>query len=309
VTEPDRSVGFVDAHVHLWELGRLRYGWLEEPGIDVKTAYLGDYRALREDWGPARLAGEFEGSNVVKAVHIEADQSGPDPVEETAWLASVAARWGMPNAIVAYADLQRDGVETTLDRHLAASALVRGIRIREHPADPTGGTFRRGLRALALRGLSYDVNAQPDRLASARATARQEPDLQLILCHTGDPPRRDQGAFATWRLAMRELAELPNVACKISGLGMGDHGWTVDSIRPWVLETIDAFGVERCMFATNWPVDSLYGTYRRQVDAYRTIVAEAGFSAGEQRALLAGNADRFYRIERSITPSPRSPDG
>jgi predicted TIM-barrel fold metal-dependent hydrolase len=296
VAEPDRSIGFVETHYHLWELGRLRYAWLDEPGIDAKTAYLGDYRGLRQDWGPARLAAEFEGSNVVKAIHVEADHSGSDPVDETTWLASVAATWGMPNAIVAYADLERDGVEATLDRHLAASDLVRGVRIREHPADPSSPTFTRGLRALTTRGLSYDVNASVDRLASTRAAARAHPDLRLILCHTGDPPERDASMFATWRRAMHALATAPNVACKISGLGMGDHAWTIERIRPWVLEAIEAFGTERCMFGTNWPVDSLYGSYRRQVDAYRTIIAEAGFSASEQRDLLGGNAERSYRI-------------
>ena len=296
MAEPDRSIGFVETHYHLWELGRLRYAWLEEPGIDAKTTYLGDYRSLREDWGPARLAAAFEGSNVVKAVHVEADCTEPDPVEETTWLAAVATGWGMPNAIVAFADLERDGVEATLDRHLAAADLVRGVRIREHPADPTTRAFRRGLRALATRGLSYDVNAGPDRLASARTAALAEPDLQLILCHTGDPPRRDADTFDAWRHEMHALADAPNVTCKISGLGMGDHAWTVESIRPWVLEAIDAFGTGRCMFATNWPVDSLYGTYRGLVDAYRTIVAEAGFSTDDQRALLGGNAERIYRI-------------
>ena len=276
-------------------------------GSTRKTAYLGDYRSLREDWGPARLAAAFEGSNVVKAVHVEADCTGPDPVEETAWLAAVATEWGMPNAIVAFADLERDGVEASLDRHLAASELVRGVRIREHPADPTARAFRRGLRALAIRGLSYDVNAGPDRLASTRAAALAEPDLQLILCHTGDPPRRDADMFSVWRREMHALAEAPNVACKISGLGMGDHAWTVASIRPWVLEAIDAFGIERSMFATNWPVDSLYGTYRGLVDAYRTIVAEAGFSNDDQRALLAGNAERILPdlVDSTGHPGPR----
>jgi predicted TIM-barrel fold metal-dependent hydrolase len=151
--------------------------------------------------------------------------------------------------------------------------------------------------ALASRGLSYDVNAQPERLASARSAALAQPDLQVILCHTGDPPRRDPDGFGHWRRQMRSLAEAPNVACKISGLGMGDHAWTVERIRPWVLEAIEAFGTDRCMFGTNWPVDSLYGSYRRQVDAYRTIVAEAGFSTSEQRALLGGNAERIYRIQ------------
>jgi predicted TIM-barrel fold metal-dependent hydrolase len=86
------------------------------------------------------------------------------------------------------------------------------------------------------------------------------------------------------------------VACKVSGLGMVDHDWTIESIRPWVLHCIEAFGVDRAMFGTNWPVDVLYSSYLRQIDAYRLIVAEAGFSRDEQEMLLYRNAERIYRI-------------
>ena len=294
--EVDRSIPFVEAHHHLWELGRLQYGWLDEPGIPAQTTYIGEYRMLRQDWGPRRLFREFYGQNVVKSVHVEADQSGPDPVEETLWLESVAREFGMPNAIVAYVDLERDGAEGELDRHLAASERVRGVRIRAQPGDPAAGAFRRGLATLAARGLSYDMNASPGRLASGRSMAAANPDLQVILCHTGNPVRRDPDYFTLWRHEIDALAEMPNVACKISGLGMGDHDWTIDSIRPWVLHTIEAFGIERAMFATNWPVDALYAPYLEQVDAYRPIVAEAGLRPTVQAALLGGNAERLYRI-------------
>ncbi len=94
----------------------------------------------------------------------------------------------------------------------------------------------------------------------------------------------------------RRCAELPNTVCKISGLGMADHRWTVESIRPWVLACIELFGADRCMFGTNWPVDAVYASYLMTVDAYRTIVADAGFDRDDQARLLSGNARGFYRI-------------
>ena len=115
---------------------RFHYAWLQDPGYPGHNAFIGDYKMLRQDWGPRRLFREFHGQNVIKSVHVEADYSGPDPVEETIWLESVAAEFGMPNAIVAYADLERDGAEAELDRHLAASDRVRGVRIRSHPGRP-----------------------------------------------------------------------------------------------------------------------------------------------------------------------------
>ena len=296
MAEPDRSIPFVETHHHLWELGRFRYAWLEEPGVSEQTAYIGEYRMLRQDWGPRRLYREFYGANVIKSVHVEADYSGRDPVEETAWVDAIGREFGMPQAIVAYTDLERDGADAELDRHLAASDRLRGVRIRVQPADPTGAVFQGNCRALAVRGLSYDLNASPGRLLAGRATAAASPDLQVIVCHTGNPARRDAEYFDAWRREISALAEPPNVACKISGLGMGDHGWTVDSLRPWGLHAIEAFGIDRAMFGTNWPVDALFAPYIEQVDAYRTIIADAGLSHLEQAALLHGNAERIYRI-------------
>jgi predicted TIM-barrel fold metal-dependent hydrolase len=82
----------------------------------------------------------------------------------------------------------------------------------------------------------------------------------------------------------------------VSGFGMADNHWTIESIRPWVLHCIEAFGPDRIMFGTNWPVDILYATYLEQTDAYRRIIAEAGFSRDEQERMLYRNAERLYRI-------------
>ena len=137
---------------------------------------------------------------------------------------------------------------------------------------------------------------RPASCCPAATSRPRNPDVQVILGHTGNPLARDADYFDTWRREISALAEAPNVACKISGLGMGDHDWTVDSIRPWVLHTIEAFGPDRAMFGTNWPVDVLFAPYIEQVDAYRTIIAEAGFSPDEQANLLYRNAERLYRI-------------
>jgi predicted TIM-barrel fold metal-dependent hydrolase len=296
VSDIDRGIPFIETHHHLWELDRFPYGWLREPGLPGHNEGIGDYKMLRQDWGPRRLFREFYGQNVIKSVHVEGDSSAPDPVAETAWLEAVANEFGMPNAIVAYADLEQDGAEAVLDRHLAASDRVRGIRIRSHPADADTPTFQRNVAALGARGLSYELNASPGQLLSGRALAAAHPDVQVILGHTGNPIQRDAEYFDRWRREISTLAEVPTVAAKISGLGMSDHAWTIDSIRPWVLHTIDAFGTDRAMFGTNWPVDVLFAPYMEQVDAYRTIIAEAGFTRAEQAAMLHGNAERFYRI-------------
>ena len=297
MADVDRSIPFIETHHHLWELDRFHYDWLQDPGWPGHNALLGDYKMIRSTIGrPERFFKEFYGANVVKSVHVEAAYAGPDPVEETVWLAQVAREYGMPNAIVAFCDIEQDGAEAELDRHLEASDLVRGIRIRAHPDDPDTDAFRRGYKALADRSLSYELNASPGKLLSGRDVARDNPDVQVILGHAGFPVQRDDDYFRLWQSEMSELGQVEHVACKVSGFGMADNRWTIESIRPWVLHCIDAFGPDRIMFGTNWPVDILYATYLEQTDAYRTILADAGFSRAEQEGMLYRNAERFYRI-------------
>lgn len=291
----DRSIPFIETHHHLWELGRFPYNWLQDPGTEVHNRTLGDYKLIRTDWGIERLLKEFYGSNVIKSVHVEGDSRAPDPVDETAWLQGIADQHGFPHAIVVYCDLERDGAEQELERHLAY-ANVRGVRIRAHPDDPDSAAFRAAYAALARHGLSYELNASPGKLLSGRDVARRVPEVKVVLGHAGFPVERTTEYFEWWRSEISGLAEADNVACKISGLGMVDHDWTIDSIRPWVLQCIEAFGTDRAMFGTNWPVDLLYSSYLRQIDAYRTIIAQAGLSRDDQEKLLFRNAEKFYRI-------------
>lgn len=293
----DRSIPFIDAHHHLWELDRFDYDWLKDPGWAGHNALLGDYKMIRSTVGrPERFFKEFYGSNVIKSVHIEAAYAGSDPVEETTWLDQVNRQYGFPNAIVVFCDMEAEDAEAQLDRHLEASALVRGVRLREHPDDPNTLAFERSYMALGKRGLSYELNASPGKLLSGRDVARVNPSVQMIVGHAGFPGQRDAVYFAEWKTQITALARAENVACKISGFGMADHKWTIDSIRPWVLHCIEAFGVDRSMFATNWPLDMLYATYLEQVDAYRVIIAQAGFSQSEQQSMLFRNAEKFYKI-------------
>lgn len=297
MTEIDRSIPFIETHHHLWELDRFHYDWLTDPGWPGHNALLGDYKMIRSSIGaPWRFFKEFYGANVIKSVHVEAAYAGPDALEETVWLEQVAQEFGFPNALVVFCDIEADGAEAKLDEHLAASDRVRGVRIRAHPQDGGGAAFKAGYQALAKRNLSYELNASPGVILSGRDVAAAFPDTQVILGHAGFPVQRDDDYFKLWRSEISALAEVEHVSAKVSGFGMADNRWTVDSIRPWVLHMIEAFGPERIMFGTNWPVDILYATYLEQTDAYRRIIAEAGFSREEQEAMLHRNAERLYRI-------------
>ncbi|TKC92454.1 amidohydrolase [Trinickia terrae] len=294
----------VDSHVHFWDLSAHHYPWLANPSM----SFVGDARDLKHDYLPADLIEDAAEIELLKVVHVEANYDPANPVGETRWLQSLAdTRRGrdFPNAIVAAADLSQSNAQAVLEAH-REYANTRGIRqILNRHSDPLynyvqqdylhDDTWRRNFGLLARYGLSFDLQIYPSQMADAAALARAHPDTLLILNHAGMFVDRDSVAgYRAWRDGLRLLASCENVAVKISGLAMFDHRWTVESLRPYVLETIDAFGVERAMFASNFPVDRLFGTYAALWQAYAAIVA--GASESERDALFKTNAQRCYRI-------------
>jgi predicted TIM-barrel fold metal-dependent hydrolase len=131
-------------------------------------------------------------------------------------------------------------------------------------------------------------------MGKARDVAKRFPGVAMVLEHAGFPRSRSDEYFRDWKSGLHDLAQAESVSCKISGLGMFDNQWTVDSLRPWVMACIEAFGVERSFFASNWPVDRLYSSYDPLIDAYFEIISD--FSPSEQVALFSGNAERIYKI-------------
>jgi predicted TIM-barrel fold metal-dependent hydrolase len=284
---------FVDTHVHYWDLKdpSLRYAWLER---DWVHPILGDIDGLKVlKYMAEQFAAETRFQNVAKAVHVQAAIGIEDPVQETRWLQEQADRTGFPQGIVAHCDLTSPGAAATIEQHLHYPNL-RGIRDfgqGDYLADPT---WQQGYGLLARHNLVFCLDVVPENLPKARALAEKYPDVVLCIDHAGFPRARDAEYFEMWKRGMEQAAVAPNTVCKVSGLGMCDNAWTVDSIRPWVLTCIEAFGSDRTFFGTNWPVDRLYSSYCDVLDAYETIIAELGDA--EQTALFSANAERIFRI-------------
>jgi predicted TIM-barrel fold metal-dependent hydrolase len=288
------DLAFVDTHVHFWDLDHpeLEYSWLAPDAIHP---ILGDIGAIKFPlFDGAAYAREIEGANVSKAVHVQAAIGSRDPVDETRWLQEQAEASGFPHAIVADANLKSPELADVLDRHADASPRLRGIRDFSEGDYLVDADFARGYALLGERGLVCDLDCFWENMHKARDLAQRHPGTVLVLDHAGFPLERTDEYFANWKRGISTLAEAESAFCKISGLGMGDPSWTVDSIRPWVLHCIEAFGVERSFLGTNWPVDKLFTPFGDVVAAYAEIVAD--FSAGEQQALFSGNAERVYRI-------------
>lgn len=266
----------IDAHHHLWDLEAVDYPWLMAKD---EVRFFGDPAPIQRDYlidAFRRDAAEFNGS-----VHIQVGAA--DPWAEAAWVQSVADAapdWQM--AQVAFADLTAPDIGAQLDR-LQTLSSVRGVRQivgRAAGEDAATGTnslladpaFLSGLQEVGRRGLSFDLQLTPALIAQMSDVLAQAPDTAIALCHAGSPQDRSTAGLAGWADQMRLLAALPQVTCKLSGLGMFDHTWTVDRFKPIVDTCLNLFGPTRCMFGSNFPVDSLYSDYARLFDAYQTLV-------------------------------------
>jgi predicted TIM-barrel fold metal-dependent hydrolase len=293
----------IDAHHHLWDLQNNKYPWLQERPLRRRLE--GNIEPIAKDYLLKDYLEDIRNQNIVRSVHIQTGWDPADPVGETRWLQGVADRHGYPHGIVARASLDAPDIEQVLEGHLRYRN-VRGIRhmINWHP-DPaktyvnrpdllTTAAWRRGFGLLHRLGLSFDLQLYPSQMVDAAGLAHANPDTLIILNHAGMPVDRDEEGIRLWQRGIRELASASNVVVKISGLGTVDWKWTVGSIRPFVLQTIEAFGTSRCMFASNFPVDKLYSDFDTLYGAYREITAS--FSADERRKLFHDNAARYYRV-------------
>ncbi|MEZ5855686.1 MAG: amidohydrolase family protein [Hyphomicrobiaceae bacterium] len=293
----------VDAHHHLWDLdGGLTYPW----HTNTEHAYMGDNSALRRTYMPPEYRRDTALHNVIATVHIEAECDRAKQVAETEWVTRVAAEYGMPGAIVAHAWIDEPNSEEILLQH-KQYPLVRGIRtkpiISKGPGDSVRGQprsmqdpkWRTGLGLLAKHDLSWDLRVTWWHLEEAAEVVREHPDLRVVLNHTGYPLDRSPEALKVWRRGMEALAACPNVHCKISGLTVLGEPWTLKANKPIIHDAITIFGVDRCMFASNFPVDGLKGSWDYLYSCFKKAVAD--YSLGDRKKLFAENALAFYRID------------
>ncbi|WP_421738895.1 amidohydrolase family protein [Caulobacter sp.] len=293
----------VDPHMHLWDLERHYYAWLQDRPLPNNPA--GDMTSIAyRSYGLDDYLADTAGWAIDQTVHVECGLPPKDQLSETDWLQGIADTRGIIGGIVAGACLDDTGVEALLEAQ-AARPGVRGVRqIVNWHADPAktysdrdlllDPHWRRGYALLARHGLSFDLQAYPSQFPAAAALAGDHPDIPMILNHAGMPSDRDEAGLRAWRDGLALLAQRPNVSCKISGLAMVDRAWTEASLRPFVLKVIDAFGPERCMFASNFPVEKVHGSFDDFYRAYDAITAD--FSEVERSRLFADTARRIYRL-------------
>lgn len=296
------AIPFVDAHIHLWDLAHIRYPWLTPPFAGDGPN--GSVEAIARDFTVADFRAAMSRWNVVGAVHVDAGAHPDDALRETQWLERVAEAEGLPTAIIAYAPLDDPAVDSLLAAQ-AAQPRVRGIRqiVNWHADARRSYTARdvtrddawqAGFARLASHGLSFDLQCYPGQMLVLADVLARHPDVPVIINHCGMPVLSDVDGLDQWRTGMRALSRLPQVAVKLSGLGFIRRDWTLDAVRPILLDAIAMFGTDRCMFASDAPTDMLFAPIDRYMEAYHTLTQT--LSDDESRALFAGNANRLYRL-------------
>lgn len=297
-----RPPRIIDAHHHLWDLERVDYPWLKD---DIKKDFLfGEYSKIRKNYLPEDMRRQMSGWNVEMTVHVEAERADGEQLKETAWLSEMHDRFRLPNAIVGHVWLADPDVEDRLREHMQYP-LFRGVRSKPRtghnareanltgPATMSDPQWRRGLKVLEKLGLAYDFRVPFFHLKEGAELPGLCPGLQFIVNHAGLPRDRSPEGLAIWREGMKALAAHPNVAMKVSGISLPGMAWTAETQGGVILETIDMFGIDRCMFASNFPPDNCVTEFAPMMEAFQEVMSR--FTDDERDRFFYANAKRYYR--------------
>ncbi len=279
----------VDAHVHLWDPARTDwYPYLSHPQAQGD----GDASRMFRRFDVDMYRSEAARWNVEKFINVAA-ATGRHSIEETVELDANAPVRGGPDAVIGGlppTDTVAEAVEL-LDLQMAASRF-RGVRPMGANMGPVPDPGV--LHALRERNLLFELMSHPDQLGVAAEQLVGFDDLIVVVEHTGWPRSNSDEERALWRAGIDALADLgDNVVCKLSGLAMPFGSMGVDAFAPWLEYAIEAFGVDRCMFASNFPVDAMYGTFDELYTTFSAVTA--GLDGDSRDKLFAGNAERVYR--------------
>ncbi len=300
------NIQIVDAHHHLWDLNNehTKYSWLM---VKEGEAFFGDYAAIRKSYLIEDYLKDSKNQNIIKSVHVQAEHDDDKPVNETAWLQNLANTHSsnLPSAIVAYADFSKNNISEVLDAHQEYKN-TRGIRqiLSYNKEEPKyshasedfmkNSVWIENFKNIRNRNLSFDIQIYKHQMQDAVDLATKYDDVLFILNHTGEPCYQTEEYIHSWKENMKKLANCENIVAKISGLGMFDPQWTIDSTRIFVEKTIQIFGIERCMFASNFPVDKIFNTFDNYWNSFKEITKD--YSENDRKLLFSSNAEKYYRV-------------
>jgi L-fuconolactonase len=273
----------IDAHQHFWNYDPVEYDWIG-PGME----------ALRRDFLPSDLEPQLRQAGFQGSIAVQARQS----LDETRFLLELAERNPFVLGVVGWVDLRSPEAAAQLDAFRSHPKLV-GVRhvVQSEPDDRflLGEAFLRGVALLEPRGLAYDILVYPRHLKPAAEFVSRVPGVRFVLDHAAKPEIRT-GQIRDWARDLRALARFPNVMCKLSGLVTEAdwRSWTNDGIRPYLDVAWDAFGPERLLIGSDWPVCTLTAEYGRTMGLILDYLSRR--PAAEQDAVCGGNTRRLWNL-------------
>lgn len=290
----------IDAHHHIWPQTDLP--WLNGP---MQPRIFGPYQSIMRDYLIDEYRNDCASSGVTRSVYVQANWA-PDRFEdEVAWVQRVGEEHGLVSGIVGYADMTVDDVRPQLDR-LARYSMMRGIRQQLHwhenpmyafakvPDLALDERVQRNIAHLADYQWSFDLQVFAAQMHGATKLAAACPDVTFILQHAGMLEDTSEASWALWRTNMQRLASQPNVVTKLSAFGTFLHRNDPAFIADMITETVKIFGVERCVYGSNFPIEKIWTDYASLLSAFLAGSASLGISA--QRKIFNDNAARLYRL-------------
>ncbi len=275
----------IDAHQHFWELGRFAYQWLQDPRL----------QPIRRDFLPDDLRPLIQAQGIQRSIFVQTQHD----LAENRWVLELAQQADFIAGVVGWVDLASPECERQL-RELLEHPKFVGVRHVTHDEPDDDFIVRdevlRGLRVLEQHRVPFDLLFFVRHLHHAAWLAQRLPDLPLVIDHLAKPPIRE-GRMDGWLEPFRAAARYPNVYCKLSGMVTeADWSrWQPADLRPYVAVALDAFGPERCMFGSDWPVCQLAGNYGQVCDALRHCLES--LSHAEQAAIWGGTAQQVYGVQ------------
>lgn len=280
------SGGIVDAHVHYWDPSLLHYDWMEL------------FPAMKSPFLPEGYAEAAAGSGVSKILFVECGCDPASSLAESDWVASLAVREPRIAGLVAHASLEEGASVRAFLAQLASRPLARGVRRNlqwEEEEFCLRPPFVEGTARLEEFGFTMDLCIRHQQVRAVTELARRVPGVHFILDHFGKPAVK-AGITDPWRDDLRELAALPNVSCKVSGLTTEadlEH-WTPADLKPYVDAVAECFGPGRMIYGGDWPVCTLATDYGRWVETVAALTSS--FTPEESDLLFRANAERIYRL-------------
>jgi predicted TIM-barrel fold metal-dependent hydrolase len=293
-------IPLIDSHHHIWRQDDLP--WLKGPMV---PRIFGPYEAIRRDYPIEEYLADIAASGVEKSVYVQTNWPREKAVEEVAYVQSIADSHGWPHGIVGYTDLLSDDAPEILAA-LAKFPLMRGIRMQLHwhdnplyrfaatPDIMDQPAFRKNFSRLVEHGLTFDLQVFTSQMVDAAKLAAAFPETTFILQHAGMLEDKSPSGWAAWMQGMRQLADQPNIVTKFSGLGTFLHRNDASHIREITGHTLEIFGISRCLFGSNFPIEKLWTSYADLVVAHRLALGQLPDAA--QSAILNYNAARIYKL-------------